>query len=57
MKDVTIEMAPKESQQVIAEFGRPEYADWIANNPIELPLEPEALVAAFRRWDEDVAAS
>jgi putative spermidine/putrescine transport system substrate-binding protein len=50
-------MAPKESQDVIAEFGRPEYADWIANNPIELPLEPEALVAAFRRWDEDVAAS
>ncbi len=56
VKDVTIEMAPKESQNIIAEFGRPEYADWIANNPIELPLEPEALVAAFRRWDEEVAA-
>lgn len=56
VKNVTIDMAPKESQEIIAQFGRPEYADWIANNPIELPLEPEALVAAFRRWDEDVAA-
>ncbi|GHC77014.1 extracellular solute-binding protein [Limoniibacter endophyticus] len=57
VKDVTLEMAPQESQDVIKEFGRPEYEDWIANNPIELPLEPEALVTAFRRWDEDVAAS
>lgn len=56
VKDVTLEMAPKESQDVIAEYGRPEYADWIANNPIELPLEPAALVTAFRRWDEEVAA-
>lgn len=56
VKDVTLEMAPQESQDAIAEYGRPEYADWIANNPIELPLEPEALVTAFRRWDEDVAS-
>ncbi|MCP1634953.1 ABC-type uncharacterized transport system YnjBCD substrate-binding protein [Kerstersia gyiorum] len=40
----------------MAEYGRPEYADWIANNPIDLPLEPEALVAAFRMWDELVAS-
>lgn len=57
VKDVPLSMAPQESQDVIAEFGRPEYEDWIANNPIELPLEPDALVVAFRRWDEDVAAS
>ncbi|MDE1991111.1 MAG: extracellular solute-binding protein [Rhizobiaceae bacterium] len=55
VKNVPLEMAPKASQDVIAEFGRPEYADWIANNPIDLPLEPTALVAAFRRWDEQVA--
>ncbi len=57
VKDVPLSMAPQESQDIIAEFGRPEYEDWIANNPIELPLEPAALVTAFRRWDEEVAAS
>ncbi len=56
VKDVPLSMAPKASQDAIAEFGRKEYDDWIKNNPVELPLEPEALVAAFRRWDEDVAA-
>lgn len=56
VKDVTLAMAPEASQKVIEEYGRPEYAAWIADNPIETPLEPEALVAAFRRWDEDVAA-
>ncbi len=56
VKDVPLSMAPQESQDVIAEFGRPEYESWIAEHPIELPLAPEGLVAAFRRWDEDVAA-
>lgn len=56
VKDVSLSMAPQASQDIIAQFGRPEYADWIANNPIELPLEPEALVVAFRRWDQEVAA-
>ena len=56
VKDVPLSMAPKASQDAIAEFGRKEYDDWIANNPVELPLEPDALVVAFRRWDEDVAS-
>ncbi len=54
VKDVTLEMAPQESQDAIKEFGRPEYADLIANNPIELPLTPDKLVIAFRLWDEQV---
>jgi putative spermidine/putrescine transport system substrate-binding protein len=57
VKNVPLTMAPQESQDAIAEFGRPEYADWIANNPIELPLEPTALVAAFQRWDNEVGAA
>ena len=56
VKDVTIDMAPQESQDVIKEFGRPEYADWIANNPLETPLEPKQLVEAFRIWDEKIGA-
>ncbi|NLS03679.1 extracellular solute-binding protein [Rhizobium sp. P32RR-XVIII] len=56
VKDVTIDMAPQESQDVIKEFGREEYADWIANNPLEVPLEPKQLVDAFRIWDEKIGA-
>jgi len=57
VKDVTLDMAPQESQDAIKEFGRAEYADLIANNPIELPLQPSAMVTAFRIWDEQVAAA
>ncbi|MFT4014436.1 MAG: hypothetical protein QM682_13735 [Paracoccus sp. (in: a-proteobacteria)] len=56
VKDVPLSMAPRESQDIIAKFGRPEYEDWIANNPVELPLEPSAMVAAFRLWDEKGSA-
>jgi putative spermidine/putrescine transport system substrate-binding protein len=54
VKDVPITMAPQESQDAIAEFGRPEYADLIANNPQELPLLPKQLVYAFDRWDKEI---
>ena len=54
VRNVPLSMAPKRSQAVIAEFGRPEYAELIANNPIELPLKPDQMVIAFRRWDQMV---
>ena len=53
---VTIDMAPKESQDAIAKFGRPEYAKLIADNPIETPLDAGPLVYAFQRWDQQVGA-
>ncbi|MBV9734452.1 MAG: extracellular solute-binding protein [Acidisphaera sp.] len=52
--DVPITMAPEQSQKDIKEFGRPEYAGLIADNPMELPLDAQALVYAFRRWDEQI---
>jgi putative spermidine/putrescine transport system substrate-binding protein len=52
--NVPITMAPKESQDVIKEFGRAEYADWIASRPHVQPLDSQALVKAFRKWDEEV---
>jgi putative spermidine/putrescine transport system substrate-binding protein len=57
VQGITLEMAPAESQEAIKEFGRPEYESLIANNPIELPLEPAQLVVAFRRWDEEVGGA
>lgn len=57
VKDVPLSMAPQQSQDIIKKFGRPEYASWIADYPIELPLDPRPLVAAFHRWDQEIAAS
>ncbi|MCW2240247.1 ABC transporter substrate-binding protein [Azospirillum canadense] len=57
VKDVTLAMAPAESQEAIKEFGRPEYDKLIADNPIELPLDAKGLVDAFRLWDERIGAA
>jgi putative spermidine/putrescine transport system substrate-binding protein len=57
VKDVPLSMAPAESQKVIQEYGRPEYAKLIAETPQELPLMPDKLVYAFSRWDETVGAA
>jgi putative spermidine/putrescine transport system substrate-binding protein len=56
VKDVTLAMAPEDSQNVIKEFGRPEYEAAITDNKQELPLTPDKLVYAFSRWDEQVGA-
>jgi putative spermidine/putrescine transport system substrate-binding protein len=52
VKNVPLSLAPQKSQDLIKEFGRPEYAALIADNPIELPLTPDRMVVAFRKWDE-----
>jgi putative spermidine/putrescine transport system substrate-binding protein len=57
VKGVPLSMAPKESQDAINEYGRPEYADLIANNPQETPLLPKQLVYAFDRWDKEVGGA
>jgi putative spermidine/putrescine transport system substrate-binding protein len=56
VKGVTLAMAPQESRDVLAEFGRPIYDDLIARLPTEAPLTPERLVAAFRRWDQEIGS-
>ncbi len=54
---VTIDMAPQASQDVIKEFGRDEYADLIANNPIEPPLTAANMVKMFEMWDQEIGAT
>ena len=56
VKNVPLDLAPAQSQTVIREYGRPEYASLIADYPIELPLKPDQLVQAFRRWDETIGS-
>ncbi len=57
VKDVPLSMAPAASQKVIEEFGRAEYAQAITAAPQELPLNPDQLVLAFRRWDEEIGGA
>ncbi len=56
VKGVTLAMAPKDSQEVLATFGRPEYDKLLADTPTELPLDADKMVLAFRRWDEEIGA-
>src|SRR4051795_3809738 len=57
VKGVTLDMAPEESRDAIKEFGRPEYEQLIASAPLEAPLDPAAMVQAFRRWDEEIGGA
>jgi putative spermidine/putrescine transport system substrate-binding protein len=52
--NVPLSMAPQESQDAIKEFGRANYAALIADTPMELPLDADKLVYAFKRWDQQV---
>lgn len=54
--NLPLSMAPEESRKLIAEYGRPQYDEWIAQVPAEVPLSPDRLVQAFRRWDEQIGS-
>jgi len=56
VKGVTLDMAPKESQDIIKDFGRPEYDEWLTKFPHVQPLDTKNLNAAFDRWDADIGA-
>jgi putative spermidine/putrescine transport system substrate-binding protein len=53
VKNVPLSMAPKESQDALKEYGRPEYDKWLAEFPHRQSLEPKAQVEAYRIWDRD----
>jgi len=56
VKGVTLSMAPKESQDAINEYGRPEYAAWLTQFPHTQSLDAKAQVEAFRIWDQQVGS-
>jgi putative spermidine/putrescine transport system substrate-binding protein len=57
VKDVPLSMAPKESQETLKEFGRPQYDQWIAERPSATPLGATQLVEMFRKWDTDIGGA
>jgi putative spermidine/putrescine transport system substrate-binding protein len=56
IKGVTLDMAPQKSQDVIKQYGRPEYDDLIKNNPIEVSLPPDVQITAFQMWTDKVGS-
>lgn len=54
VKGVTLSMAPKESQDLIKEYGRPEYDAWLKQFPHTQSLEAKGQVEMFRIWDQQV---
>ncbi|ABI87148.1 bacterial extracellular solute-binding family protein [Burkholderia ambifaria AMMD] len=56
VKGVTLDMAPAHSQEVIRKFGRPEYAKLLAERPHVQPLNAQAMVAAFQKWDREIGS-
>jgi putative spermidine/putrescine transport system substrate-binding protein len=57
VKNVPVSLATKASQDVLTEFGRPEYDKMIAESPVEAPLFGNDLIAAFKKWDEEIGAA
>jgi putative spermidine/putrescine transport system substrate-binding protein len=56
VKDVPLSMAPKESQDLINEYGRPEYDKWLKEFPHTQSLDAKGQVEMFRIWDQQVGA-
>lgn len=57
VKDVPLTMAPQKSQDLIKEFGRPLYDELIKSQPLEIPLEADAMVSAFDLWDRNIGGA
>jgi putative spermidine/putrescine transport system substrate-binding protein len=55
--DVTLDMAPEESQEAVSSVLRPEFDELIETAPVELPLEALPLVRAFEIWDERIGGN
>ncbi|RQS75607.1 extracellular solute-binding protein [Burkholderia sp. Bp8963] len=56
VKGVTLDMAPAHSQEAVRKFGRPEYAKLLADRPHVQPLNAQAMVAAFQKWDREIGS-
>ena len=54
VRDVTLDMAPQESQDAVRSVQRPEFDRLAEELPIEMPLGAVSLVRAFEIWDERV---
>ena len=56
IKGATLALAPKTSQDVIAQYGRSWYDPLIAKMPKATPLTPDLMVKAFDIWDRTIGS-
>lgn len=56
VKNVPISMATAHSQQVVQQYGRPEYDTLLKQATVVAPLDTAPLVAAFSKWDKDIGS-
>ena len=57
IKGVTLAQAPASSQQVIAEYGVPAFAEWMTEFPMKNSLPATAQVTAFDLWDKHIGST
>jgi putative spermidine/putrescine transport system substrate-binding protein len=57
VKGVTLDMAPKASQDQVMPVRRASFDDLIRTRPVSIPLDPDKLVQAFTIWDQKVGAN
>jgi putative spermidine/putrescine transport system substrate-binding protein len=57
IKNVPLSMAPQLSQQMIQQYGRPEYDTLIQSTKIVMPLSNTNLIAAFDKWDQEIGGT
>lgn len=56
IEGATLDLAPQESQDIIAEFGRDWYDALIEEMPKTTPLPPADMVLAFDIWDREIGS-
>lgn len=56
IEGATLDLAPQESQDIIAQFGRDWYDDLIEEMPKTTPLPPADMVLAFDIWDREIGS-
>ena len=56
VKNVPVSLATAHSQQVLQQYGRPEYDTLIQQVKIVTPLDTAQLVEAFNTWDKDIGS-
>ena len=56
VRGVSLDKAPKNSQDAVNSVSRPEFDQLIKSLPVEIPLDAPSLVKAFDIWDKRVGA-
>ena len=56
VKGVTIAQAPASSQQVISDYGVPDFDNWMTEFPMKNSLPATAQVTAFDLWDKYIGS-